>query len=335
MTDRTSIPELHATAVEAVEAGDVRRALELQAVIAEADPTVEQLLDQFETAVEERAVSRARTLTQKLADQLADRRTRQTETLQRVTHARNQPDISEEEARQIQEYVRSLTATSLRRGTFLTTAASLLDRLESRSESEVSTGLDTASQLRSSEETTAETETTVSETTADRTLPANVQLLSVSTPDLGLSVGQTAPVRLTVSNVGDETATGVAVTAAVDSGMSLDSATRQIGSLSGRETATVSFEVTASEPGSHTVSFDLSSASAGSGHREYTVRVRPSPTGPVESIAGENRTVEFREVLVAISLYNQDDPVPGTDGATLTFQDVLRVIALYNEGESA
>lgn len=334
MSDHKPIPRLHEQITKAIEHGEVGRAIELQREVEEADPDIGTLIDQFESAVEADDAETARTVTRKIASQLSEKRAEQIETLQRTIHARDQPDTSESELVALQEYIRSITSTSLDRSGFLTAASSLLDEFEERSGQQREEGTATARQLKQSEQTTADAQSSAEETADAKTLPASVELIAVDSPDLTLSVGQSTSIDVQLSNVGDEAAQSIEVTAVASAGLSFDGTRRNLSEVPGGQTVEVGFDLTATEAGEYTVSFEVVSENGGRSTRDVAVSVRASPTGPVENIAGDNRTVEFQEVLEAISLYNQDRPVPGTDGETLTFQDVLRVIALFNGGES-
>lgn len=54
----------------------------------------------------------------------------------------------------------------------------------------------------------------------------------------------------------------------------------------------------------------------------------------IQAIAEDDNQIGFDEVLEAIPLFNENDPILGTDGSTLGFQEVLHVIELFNSGET-
>jgi len=330
MTDQ-SISELHDELADAVERGEVGRAADLQAELDDATPPVPDLVDEFETAVENGEVEKAKTLTRKISTRLSEKRVEQVQTLKQAIQARDQPDVSTEQARNLQEYVRSITSLSLERNGFLTSSASMLSEFEQLSAAERQQSTETASRLKDAEQTTDDAQSSAEETAEEATLPPNVALVSASAPDLTLAVGQSTTVDVQFSNVGDETAEDIEVTVSSRAGLAFNGTRKTVSEVPGGQSIRLGFEVEADEPGTYTVSFHLSSANGGEDSRDVTIEVKASTTDPVETIAGDNRTVEFQEVLEAISLYNQDKPVPDTDGATLAFQDVLRVIALFNE----
>lgn len=333
MNERT-ISELHDELTTAVRDGDVGRAAKLQSKLGERSPPVGDLVDQFETAVEAGEVEKAKTLTRKISDRLEEKRVEQVETLQRSIHARDQPDISREKALDLQKYIKSMTGASINRAGFLTMASSLLSELEQSDSSEGSAGTDAASSLRQSEQDVDRKKETADSASGTVTLPASVEFVNISSPDPTLSPGQSTTVGVQVTNVGDETARGIEVTVQTRAGLTLNGTTKSIDTLPGGQTATVEFEISARETGTYQVSFDAESGNAGTATRDVAIEVQTDTADLVTKLAGENRQIEFQEVLEAISLYNQDQAVPGTDGQRLDFQDVLRVIALFNREES-
>jgi len=330
MTEK-STSQLHDELETAVERGEVGRAADLHADLQEASPPVSDLVDQFQTAVENEEVERAKTLTRRISTRLSEKRVEQVQTLKQSIQARDQPDASVEEAQKLQEYIRSITSLSLERHGFLMSSTSLLSEFEQLSETERQQGSEKASRLRDADQTTDESQTSAEAVTAEASLPPNVVLVSASAPELTLAAGQSSSVDVQLSNVGDEVAEDVDVTVSSSEGLAFNGTRKRVSEVQGGQSVEFGFEVTADEPGTYTVRFQLSSVNGGEDSRDVTLNVTSSPTNAVETIAGDNRTVEFQEVLEAISLYNQGRPVQGTDGETLTFQDVLRVIALFNE----
>lgn len=324
---RDAHDELH----RAIERGDVATAIDSYTTLQEA--SIDELLDEFTAAVEAGDRELATTLADQLADKLSERRREQMQTLERSITARGQASIDGPEARALQEYIQSVTATSLDRNGFLTGTATLVSSFEELSADERQQAADSASSLKESEQQTASSQSEAESATAETTVPPTVQLVAVSTPTIELETGQTAAVTTEVSNAGDELAIGVAVNVTASPGLAFNGTRQSLGQLTAGETATATFEFSAVDPGTYDVRFKVDSDNAGSGVRETRVEVVEAATSPVAALAGDNRRIEFREVVTAISLYNQDEPVPGAEGARLTFEDVLRVIALFNTEE--
>ena len=325
-----SIRQLHEQLETAVEHGEVSRAIELSERLQTDDTPLDDLLAEFTAAVEDGRRDVAQTLARRIATRVSERRQQQVQTLERSIKARTQPSISETEAQAIQEYIQSVTATSLERNGFMTSTATLLSEFEQLSADQRTQATESASSLKESEQRTEQSQSSAEEATEQTTVPPSVQVVAVSTPKLTISAGQTAAVTTDVSNAGDEPATGVVVDVAAPTGLAFNGTRREIGRVDSGETETVTFEFTAVDPGSYDVRFQVDSGNAGSGVRETTVEVTEATTDPVATLAGDNRRIEFNEVVTAISLYNQSEPVAGTDGQQLSFQDVLRVIALFN-----
>lgn len=329
MTDR-SVGVLHDEVAAAVERGEVGTAAELQRELDAASPAVDELLAEYREAAEAGEYEKAKTILGKVGDRIREKRTDEIRSLERSLLARDSPGTPRSKLGSIDAYVETLSRTNLVRAGFLTEAIGALDREDATA---VADSESTASSLESAEGSVEDAKGSVEAETSDETLPPSVAVLDASVPDETLSTGVSATVTATVGNVGDETARDVVVAVETREGLQVNGSSRSVGTVSGNGEASVSFEVTASDPGQYAVAVDVESANAGEATGEVTVEVvGANPEGVLEHIAGENRTVEFQEVVEAISLYNQEQTVPGTD-RELEFQDVLRVIAAFNEEE--
>lgn len=326
-----TLRDTHDELQRAIDAGDVAAAIDRYGDLQ--DASIDELLDEFTAAVESGDRELAATLADQLATTLDERRREQVQTLERSVTARGQESISESEAQALQEYIQSVTATSLNRNGFLTGTATLLSSFEELSADEREQAADSASSLKESEQQTESSQSSAEEATEQTTVPPTVQLVALSTPEVELATGQTAAVQTEVSNAGDDPARGVAVGVTAPPGLAFNGTRQQLGRVDPDATETATFEFSAVEPGSYDVRFEVDSENAGSGVRETRVEVTEAATTPVAALAGDNRRIEFREVVTAISLYNQNEPVPGAEGSRLTFEDVLRVIALFNTEE--
>lgn len=112
------------------------------------------------------------------------------------------------------------------------------------------------SEMRKQEEAVAEAADAAAPSLDDATLPATTRLVSVNASADPVPLSETLELTVVVANVGDEAATGLALSASGD-GLAVDRGSRSF-DLGAGERRTVTFDAEATETGDATVAFELS-----------------------------------------------------------------------------
>lgn len=327
------VSELHDSLVEAIEAGDIERAAELQSELKASQHTIQSLLDEFEAAIDAQDYEKAETIIGQLQDRYESVWVEQKEAVKRSTKTRNTADISPEEMHDLQKHIESGSAITLARSAFLSSAALLLAAPDEGDPEQVKSS---TQKLKDKETELAEKADAVEQTNSETTLPPDLALLAVVVPDGPHQTDATVTVGARVKNIGDTAANGVELQISGDDPLTIDPSTFSIGDMASDDSQSIEADVTADSPGEYTVKFEVTAANTASETESGDIEFSEAQTAPsvIQAIAGDDNQIGFNEVLEAIQLFNEGEPVPGTDGSTLGFQDVLRVIELFNSGET-
>jgi len=325
----TDIPQHHDRLAEAVRTGRVDEAMDAQRAIAASSPPLPELLDEFRSAVERDDDEQAETLLRKIDDRIRERRPAERSAVQQAALAREENDPDRGTLSELQSHIENATETSLDRAGFLGVATTYLE--DAADPGEVTDAADT---LSSKEQELQSSVESVEETLDSTTLPASVELVAIGNASERRQVDEEFAVAATVENLGDRRARDVTVAVEGDDGLAASPDERGPVAVEPGQRREVEFTVVGTRSGEFTLGFRTDSENAGVSSGETTVIVRSEsdpPATPVEAIAGADGAVAFDDVITAISLYNQDEPIPETDGMTLDFGDVVAVIAAYNE----
>ncbi|WP_135820538.1 CARDB domain-containing protein [Halostella litorea] len=325
----TDIPHHHDRLAEAIRTGDIETALDAQRAITEASPPLPELLDEFRTAVERGDDAQAETLLRRIEGRIQERRPEERSSVEQAALTREEDDPDRETLAALQAHIENATETSLDRAGFLGAATTYL---EDRS-ADTGDVTDAADTLQGKERDLQSSAESVAETLESTTLPASVEVVAIDGAATERAVDEEFAVAATVENVGDRRAGDVTVTVEAEDGLVASPDRRGPVPVEPGQRRDVEFTVLATRPGEYSLDFRVDSESGGVSSGETTVVVREEagePATPVEAIAGPEGEVTFDGVVTAISLYNQDEPVPETDGMTLDFADVVGVIAAYN-----
>jgi hypothetical protein len=328
----TEIPHHHDRLAEAIRTGDVAEALDAQQAIAASSPPIPELLEEFRTAVQNGDDEQAETLLGRIEERIEERRPEERASVEGAALTREQDDPDRETLAELQAHITTATETSINRASFLGVATTYLE--DAAETGEVTEVADT---LGSQEEDLQASAESVAETIESSTLPASVEVVAIGGAADRRTVGEEFTVATTVENLGDRRATDVTVSVETDDGLVASPDQRGPLAVEPGQRREVEFAVVGERSGEFTLRFRTDSENAGVSSGETTVIVRAEddpPTTAVEAIAGSDGEVVFDDVITAISLYNQDEPVSDTDGMTLGFSDVISVIAAYNERET-
>lgn len=169
--------------------------------------------------------------------------------------------------------------------------------------------------------------------------PTNVRVQAVGTPAEG-----GATVTVSVTNDNDEPIDLRAGPRTLPADVTVAEATSEGGAVTVRgdvvewtqvqpgETVTARFRLTLPDGAGGGAAAVRVGLGDGPGSVPTEVTLPDDPASPsVVALAGDDRRVDFDEVLRAIGLYNADEPVPET-GESPTFSDVIDLVRLYNTG---
>jgi len=329
----TEIPQHHERLAEAVRTGRIEAALDAQRAIAESSPPLPDLLDEFRTAAANGDDAAAETLLTKIDDRIGERRPEERATVERAALTRDEENPDRETLVELRTHIENATETSLDRAGFLGAATTYLEDRAAGTDRVT----DAAATLQDRERDLQSSVESVAETLESTTLPASVEVVAIDGAATRRVVDEEFTVTATVENVGDRRAGNVTLSVESDDGLVVSPAQRGPLPVEPGQRRDVEFAVVATRTGEYTLNFRVDSETAGVSSGETTVVVRDEaaqPATPVEALAGPDGEVAFDGVITAISLYNQDEPIPETDGMTLEFADVVGVIAAYNRREA-
>lgn len=231
--------------------------------------TIPQLLDAFETAVQNGNYRDARTTLDSIRQRYEQTRGDEQVRKARALAAREDSDRSADDV--AATLVAKHARVNMVRGGFLTTASGYVASPEAVAAAAVS---DAVSKLRTSEKQYAEaSETAASVIDAVRVDPS-VAVASISTEDTFHAKGVPFSMDAQITNAGDAAATGVSVSASSEADFAFAPSSPAVDLVPARSAATQGFEVTADETGEYLVTVKVTSENAGTASKQETVRVR-------------------------------------------------------------
>lgn len=170
--------------------------------------------------------------------------------LQQAVTARDKTSLSRERRQKLDSLARTIASVSLPRSSVLTFGAYYVTEPSRVDDSQV---LDAADALAAEESTLAEAAEQADPVLDEVELPPALAFVGVEEPTDAVPKGSTLESTVTVRNVGDSPAEGVAVSA--ESGLPVSPERADIGALAPDSDATATFAVSASTAGTFTVEF--------------------------------------------------------------------------------
>lgn len=310
----------------AMEAGDVPRAVELGVRFAQADPPIDSLLSDFRAAITEGDHDKAESLLDKIGAKYESIRPEERAKVEKSVVVREQ--LPDTDARSTaHQHIQQALATQLSRSSFLTTSASYLADPEAGDSTEVTGQADTVEQREAELDDRSSSAESVHESTD---LPPQIAIALARLADTTIPVGTTVSLTVEVRNIGDATATDVGVSASAPDGISVGNA-EFVGDIEPDGSEQAELGITGTEVGQYSLTVQVESANAGSATDTVDVDVvEGGQDSPIKAIAGDDGRIDLQEVLTAIRLFNNSEPVPGSGGQTLTLDDVLKIIQYFN-----
>jgi uncharacterized repeat protein (TIGR01451 family) len=286
------------------------------------------LLTDLKAAVREGRDDDATTLLETLGKRYRDD-TAETKAAATASAARFATDL--DTATDFAQVITTISETQLLRSQVLTETAALLEDAETAPDrSAIATRIERASEK---EEALDRALDRVETLTGSLSLPANLVLTGVETPDGSVAVGESTVLTISLANVGDTTATNVSVDIDLPSGLTADTTTFDLGAVENERT--VSQSVSADAVSVYSVDVIVTSDNA-SETRETATLVTTEAADSEGDDSGLDRfdtngngRIDAPEVLDALVAYSTDETI---GGETVTFGDIRSVIVAYETG---
>lgn len=219
------------------------------------------MLDEFADALEAGDDDTAETLATDIADEFEQLTAAETEHVQRSLAARTTAD--EAELPTLDDHVLSSIDVALTETSFLLAATTALADPSGPDQETIDTIRSLADAFETRQAEMVDSRDKAQDVTGGADLPASISILDATAPSSELTVSESANATVRIENVGDETASGVSVTATTGQGLTVNPTDLTIGSVPGTTETTIIFEIAASSTGEHAVTFEVASEDAG------------------------------------------------------------------------
>jgi uncharacterized membrane protein len=314
----TRIPALHNQFVRDLRTGNLPKVVETSVQIEMQEPSLPELLDDFESAVSNGDKELARTLVVQIQNQLEQKSTAEQQEIARASVAAENSNISSEDREALLKLVRSSPQVSLQRSQFYNQAVAYL---QSEGETTAKETAETASRTRKQEESFEQTRSQTPEPDTESVKP-KFRFLTTESPSK-VSEGTTYSIDVKVSNVGGSPASDVSLEVGEVNGATPATQTVSLEQIPPNETQKVSLEINSPVPTEARVPINLryngeivDSTSDTTRIIDRTVSVREAITGEPESV------LNTAEIQQAISHWSNDEPVPGTGGESVSTEKI-------------
>lgn len=279
------------------------------------DPTVQSLLDDLVSEVKQENVGAAKQVLGSLIDRFDELRENEQLEIRRSSSARRNPANTNETVQKLTDHILTASETQVSRSAFLLEAVTILNELEDERSQDQNASQMTAAdgatelntlgeRLQSQQSDYDDAEAKVAGVKDGQDLPAQVSVQKVEAPN-SVRAGRTVPVSTTITNVGDEEAESVVVTATFyQNGTTQQEQAVEIGPLEGGESHEESW------PGVADIDRALvavNSANGSSDTSETTVLVTKTGSDPsVIDYAAPNGTIQLQGLRRAVADWRTD-----------------------------
>ncbi|MFC6784742.1 CARDB domain-containing protein [Halobaculum halobium] len=317
----TAIPDLFERYRSALEGGDLPEAIEYAVRIDDTESSVDSLLTDFRTAVENDERVLARTILGQIADAYErDGQEFQART-QRAMTAIEEGTLTESEREELLAFTRAAAQTDLTRTGFLVDAVNFFEGTQ-----EGSALVETTDQVRRTESDIDEASDTVSSVTSEASLTASPSILGSTAPE-ELTQGTSVEMVATVGNVGDAESAALSVSVDADDGIKPNRSSVDVGRLAGGDRTEVTVEFTGQRAGSHSVTVALEADGSVVESVSETFDVRETAQSVREAISGGGSgELDATDIRTAITHWSNDTQVPGTGGKTVDTETIQRLV---------
>jgi hypothetical protein len=324
----TPVGELTDRYLAALADGNFQQATDQAVEIESSLPPVGDLLSSLVDAARENRVPKVRVLRQQLRERYEDRRVVETAQRERasVWTGFSPSAATDTDRATVETFLERARQVGLRRFELFTAATPLQSlTIEQEQRRRLRT---LAAQLAQREELLATAASDAMEVVNGTNLPAAVSVLRAEQTNEQVLAGKSGSVNVVVGNVGDGTASDVELDVTA-SELSATPETVEVGALDRMTKLESSVEVTASEPGTYSLTLDVTSANAGRSTATVTVTVSDVPLS-IAAAYDEDGTneLETEEIQQAVADFDQGGPVPGLE-RTLNAEELRQLLVAW------
>ncbi|QZX99119.1 CARDB domain-containing protein [Halobaculum rubrum] len=317
----TEIPRLFEEYRSALSDGDLPAAVEYAVRIDDTESSIDSLLTDFQTAVENDERVLARTILGQIAETYERRGQDFQARTQRAMAAVEEGTLTESEREDLLAFTRNAAQTDLTRTGFLVDAVNFFEGTR-----EGSALVETTNQVRRTESDIDEASDSVSSVTSEASLTASPSILGSSAPG-ELTQGTTVELVATVGNVGDAESAALSVTVDSDDGIEPTRSSYEVGRLAGGDRTEVTVEFTGRRAGSHSVTVALEADGSVVESVNETFEVQETASSVREAIVGgDSGELDATDIRTAITHWSNDTQVPGTGGKTVETETLQRLV---------
>ncbi|QZP39798.1 CARDB domain-containing protein [Halobaculum magnesiiphilum] len=321
----TQIPELFDEYRSALAEGDLPAAVGYAVQIDDTESSIDSLLGDFSTAVDNDRRVLARTILGQIADAY-ERNGREFQArTQRAMAAVEEGTLTESEREELLAFTRNAAQTDLTRTGFLVEAVNFFEGTRDGSEL-----VETTNRVRNTERDIGEASDTASSVASEASLTATPSILGNSAPE-ELTRGTTVELVATVGNVGDAESVDLSVTVESDEGLEPARSSYEVGRLMGGDRTDVTIEVSGRRAGSHSVTIRLEADGSVVESVTHSFDVRETAQSVSEAIAGESGELDATDIRTAITHWTNDTQVPGTGGETVDTETLQGLVTEWVE----
>lgn len=327
----------------AIESAEVETAISAHEAIAQA--SVETLLAELATAVQDQRYADAEMLVAQLAQSYERRRQAEAVTTARAEAVQTANETAVQRVQGLTNYLGEAAEIDLQRAEVLASVQGFLSTqagsqtdgttdTQSAGQSQ-SAVVETIEQTRQQGQTFSQRKSTVESELNEEFVPPALTIVNVTQNPQTPAVGTPFRVSVSVENVGGAPATDVTVKFATQAGLSTDKSSLALGEIAAREQRTQSVEFTSQSAGTYSVEITVAGSDGTSGFDTLTVTVPEESGAPpsdpqqrVLRIAGRSSPQELtqNDVSNAITLFNRNETF---NGITVTQDDVSNTITLF------
>ena len=262
--------------------------------------SIEILIDDLVEAIDNNDADNARNLIGVLGDQYSELSSDERIRLRQATILRGGEALSDEEEEQLGQLVSTAASTEMKRAAFLIRAVAAVRAIEDEADSEGDFG-EAVTEVKTADED-LQTEIEKSESTIEESeIPPSIEILNLSLDPSTVNKDQTTELNTTISNVGDDDADEVEISLNPPEEVSTSEVQTTIGTVTGGEDRTETFDIEAEEVGDQRIRVDVTSANAGSDADSKTLSVEELDEPSVEDYTDQNGIVSLTGIRVAVS----------------------------------
>lgn len=260
--------------------------------------TVSNLIDDLAEAIRNENAEQARTLISTLGDKYDEVSAEEEKQIRQAALLRENADLTEENEETLAALVSRSADTEMKRGAFLLRAAAAVRNIE---QNVAPDDFDEAvSEVKTADEKLDAQITESEPVIEDATIPPSVEIVGLSVISATIGRNQTTKLRMTVANVGDESAERVKIELTPDEGISLSEVEDSLGQVREDEEYTRTYDVEANTIGEQRIRASVSSDNAGTDTSSETLTIEETTRSDLDEYTDQNNIVKLEGLRKAI-----------------------------------